>query len=302
MHSIKTHCDFIRLRARGYSFTKVAKQLEISLSTARTWDDQHRAEIEKVRAHFVESLKQELLPDCAAQLASLTRALKRINEELDKRDFKDQPTGVLVRCQNMILSRIDKLCANPLLPLVPWEPNAKPIENQLISNTNPQEGTLHETPQLNGKTTENQHLSNTYPQAVGSSLRDDLGAAESDAVGGGVGVDHGEGPPRDMSTSSASPLAETDSPNPPSAAAPEPNGKPTQNQHISNTGPEGVGSSLRDDLGGDSGKAASDQFARMKSVLSPTPNVIEIAKRIARGERPSHAEILEKIPALQGIY
>jgi len=132
MYSTETHSQFIGLRARGCSLSKIAEQLGISFTTARNWDDEHWAEIKDLRGHLKNSFMQRFLPDCAELLNSLTGELKRINAELDKRDYTKEPTWVLVNRQNMILSRLDKVCANPPLLLVPSEsppPNAKPAQN-----------------------------------------------------------------------------------------------------------------------------------------------------------------------------
>jgi transposase len=228
MHTNETLSNFIEFRARGYSLRKAAEQVGISYSTAWSWDHQYRAEIEEVRAYHMETLKERLLPDCAELLVSLTRELKRVNAELDKRDYSKEPTWILVNRQNMILSRIDKVCANPLLPLVRPQP-----------------------PQMNGKPDQNHTISNT------------------DLLGG---------PPTHHVKQLLSPLKETHSLKPPSTA-PEPNGKPNQNHIISNTPPGG----------------ASNSSIKMGSALSPSRALVEIAKRIARGERPSPAERAEAL-------
>ena len=132
MYTTETHSEFIGLRARGCSLSKIAEQLGISFTTARNWDHEHWEEIHDLRGYLMGSFQQRFLPDRAELLTSLTGELKRINAELDKRDYTREPTWVLVNRQSMILSRLDKVCANPPLLLVPPEspqPNAKPTQN-----------------------------------------------------------------------------------------------------------------------------------------------------------------------------
>ena len=137
MYDTETHSQFIGLRARGCSLSKIAGQLGVSFTTARNWDHEHWEEIKDLRADLMDSFRQRFLPDCAELLTSLTGELKRINAELDKRDYTNEPTWVLVNRQNMILSRLDKVRANPPLLLLASEspqPNPKLTQNQPISD------------------------------------------------------------------------------------------------------------------------------------------------------------------------
>src|SRR5258705_7090044 len=76
----ETHSQFIALRARGCSLCKIAGGASVPVSRG------------------------------LRGTGPLTRELKRINAELDKRDYTNEPTWVLVNRQNMILSRLDKVC------------------------------------------------------------------------------------------------------------------------------------------------------------------------------------------------
>jgi hypothetical protein len=225
MHSTETVSQFKLLRIRGFSLTKITKKLDISYSTAWEWDQKHRPEVEQSRAYFIEYLKERFLPDCAELMSSLNREVKRVTAELDKRDYSKEPTWVLINRQNMLLSRIDKVCANPPLLLLREFPEEKPIQNHIVSNTDPQGGppvdvstrsvsppketdppnpSSAPAPELNGKPYQNHIISDINPQ-------------------GGLQTDM---PPH-----------ETPPLNPPSALGP--NGKPTQNHIISDTHPQG---------------------------------------------------------------
>ena len=132
MYDTETHSQFIGLRARGCTLSKIAEQLGISFCTARNWDYEHYEEIRDRRDHLKDLFVERFLPDIGEHLDSLTAELERINAELDKRDYTKEPTWVLVNRQSMILSRLDKVSANPPLLIVPSEspqPNAKPTQN-----------------------------------------------------------------------------------------------------------------------------------------------------------------------------
>ena len=135
MYTTETHSQFIGLRARGCSLRKIAEQLGICFSTAWDWDHEHWEEIRDLRDHFKHLFAERFLPDYGELLDSLAAELKRINAELDKRDYSKEPTWVLVNRQSMILSRLDKVCANPPLLLVP--PNLNPNPNPTHSESPP---------------------------------------------------------------------------------------------------------------------------------------------------------------------
>jgi hypothetical protein len=142
MYDTETHSEFIGLRARGSCLSKIAEQLDISFTTARNWNHEHWEEIHDLRDSLIDSLRQKFLPDSAQVLNSLTGELQRVNAELDKRDYTNEPTWVLVNRQNMILSRLDKVCANPPLLLVPPPPNPPPNPNPTHSEPPPPDGKL----------------------------------------------------------------------------------------------------------------------------------------------------------------
>ena len=151
MYTTETHSQFIALRARGTTLTKIAEQLGISFCLARNWDHEHWEQIRDARHQLMDLFVEKFLPDCGEQLNSLTRELSRINAELDKRDYTKEPTWVLVNRQNMILSRLDKVCANPPLLLVPPPPNLN-----LNPNPNPNLNPTHsESPPPDAKPTQN---------------------------------------------------------------------------------------------------------------------------------------------------
>jgi hypothetical protein len=119
MYSPETHSQFIGLRARGCTLSRIADQLGISFCTARNWAHEHYEEIHDLRDHLRYLFVERFLPDIGEELASLTAELERINTELDKRDCAKEPTWVLVNRRSMILARLDKARANPPLLIVP---------------------------------------------------------------------------------------------------------------------------------------------------------------------------------------
>jgi len=126
MYDTETHSQFIGLRAKGCTLSQIAEQLGVSFHTARNWDHEHYEQIRDARDHLKDLFVERFLPDIGEQLHSLTAELERINAELDKRDYSKEPTWVLVNRQSMILSRLDKVSANPPLLIVPQTPPLDP--------------------------------------------------------------------------------------------------------------------------------------------------------------------------------
>jgi len=122
MYSPETHSQFIGLRARGCTLSRIADQLGISFCTARNWAHEHYEEIHDLRDHLRDLFVERCLPDIGEELNSFTAELERINTELDKRDCAEEPTWVLVNRRSMILARLDKARADPPLLIVPQTP------------------------------------------------------------------------------------------------------------------------------------------------------------------------------------
>ncbi len=88
--------QFIELRAKGYSYRKIAKELSISTGTLTAWDRELSEDIRELKALQLEELYSKYYMLKEARIEQLGDTLKKINTELNKRDFEDISTDKLL--------------------------------------------------------------------------------------------------------------------------------------------------------------------------------------------------------------
>ena len=96
METTATKQKFITLRAQGYSFDKIAKQMKKSKAVLIDWAKEFEEEISNLKALELEALyeKHYLLKE--HRLKALGSMLKKAEAELEKRDFTEIPTDKLI--------------------------------------------------------------------------------------------------------------------------------------------------------------------------------------------------------------
>jgi transcriptional regulator with XRE-family HTH domain len=90
--------QFIELRAKGYSFSKIAEQLNISKPTLIQWsqDEETCRDITNLRALYIDELQEKYEMTKRHRIAVFGEVLERAKTELDKRDLSEVPTDKLV--------------------------------------------------------------------------------------------------------------------------------------------------------------------------------------------------------------
>jgi transcriptional regulator len=88
--------QFITLRAKGYSLTKIAKQIGKCRQTLSNWNSELQEEIENTKAIELEALFEECFLTKENRIKTFSRLLNKINKELDKRDFQTVSDDKLV--------------------------------------------------------------------------------------------------------------------------------------------------------------------------------------------------------------
>jgi len=96
MEKIETKEKFIELRAKGWSFDKIAKELKKSKQTLINWSKEYKEKIANLKALELEVIyeKHYLLKE--NRLNSFGSLLTKIKKEIDSRDLKDIPTEKLL--------------------------------------------------------------------------------------------------------------------------------------------------------------------------------------------------------------
>ena len=96
METIETKRRFIELRAKGYSFDKIAKELGKAKQTLLDWSRELDQEIAQAKALELDSLYESYNLYKEARLKTLGEILSKLKKEVDNRDLKDLPTDRLL--------------------------------------------------------------------------------------------------------------------------------------------------------------------------------------------------------------
>ena len=95
MKDNQTQNRFIELRAQNWSYARIAKELGVSKQTLINWSKQYEIEISNLRAIELEELQEQYQLTKAARIQLLGLELKRLRDELAKRDLSTMPTDKL---------------------------------------------------------------------------------------------------------------------------------------------------------------------------------------------------------------
>ena len=96
MDLLKTKEEFIEMRAKGYSFDKIAKKLGRAKNTLIVWSKELQGEIANCKAIELEALYEKYYLHKEARLEIFGTLLTKMKEELERRDFLDIPTEKLL--------------------------------------------------------------------------------------------------------------------------------------------------------------------------------------------------------------
>ena len=86
---------FIELRAAGATFGDIAAELQVSKPTLIAWSRKHHLRIRNLRALETEARAEQCKISRPACLDNLGEDLRRIREEIARRDLGDIPTARL---------------------------------------------------------------------------------------------------------------------------------------------------------------------------------------------------------------
>jgi transposase len=95
MKDQETQQRFILMRAQGRSFARLAQDLNVSRGTLINWSRKFRFEIQNLRAIELEALQEQLLATREQRARMLGDELRRVEEELKKRNLADLSTASL---------------------------------------------------------------------------------------------------------------------------------------------------------------------------------------------------------------
>lgn len=107
--------QFIALRAQGWSFARIAAELDVSKPTLILWSRQHQHRIRNLQALETEAAAEQCKLSRRHCLQSLADDERRLRDELARRDLKDIPTARLVLLLAALRKEANALNGPPLL-------------------------------------------------------------------------------------------------------------------------------------------------------------------------------------------
>ncbi len=96
MKDTTTKEQFIQLRAEGYSFDRIAKEISVSKPTLMNWEGELKVKISEASFIRYMALAEEFQLVRQERIKRLAKQLRKVEAELEKRTFKDTPDEKLL--------------------------------------------------------------------------------------------------------------------------------------------------------------------------------------------------------------
>ena len=96
---LELKAQFIELRAKGWSYVKIAKKLKVSKTTLASWASELEGEIASLKAMELEALYESCFLSKEARIKLLGGQLKAIQEELKGRKLDTVSTEKLLEME-----------------------------------------------------------------------------------------------------------------------------------------------------------------------------------------------------------
>jgi len=90
---------FVVMRAKGYSYARIARELGVSKGTLTSWNAELEGEVARVRAMELEALQEEFFLLKEGRIRLVGEQLKAIQAEIGKRDLSEIKIDKLLELQ-----------------------------------------------------------------------------------------------------------------------------------------------------------------------------------------------------------
>ena len=91
--------QFVELRAKGWSYVKIARRLKVSKNTLTNWGAELEGEIASLKAIEMEALHEKYFMNKEARIRLLGEQLKEIKDELKRRGLETVSTDRLLEME-----------------------------------------------------------------------------------------------------------------------------------------------------------------------------------------------------------
>ena len=109
MKEISDRKRFIELRAKDYSLEKIAKEIGVSRQTLANWEKAHEEEIWSMHSMELDALEEEYCMKRKGRIKLIGTSLRRVKEELERRDLSDVPTVKLFEFELKLVAELKQL-------------------------------------------------------------------------------------------------------------------------------------------------------------------------------------------------
>lgn len=113
MIEINSRLKIVELRAQGYSLKKIADKLGIAKQTVVDTVKEMKEEVASLQAIQLDALYEAEKITTEARIKNLSTLLKKIQKEVESRDFSDVPTDKLVDLYIKTASTLEGLMIEP---------------------------------------------------------------------------------------------------------------------------------------------------------------------------------------------
>ena len=100
--------EFIELRAKGYSYRKIAQRLDVSIGTLSSWRQELEGEIATLKAAELDALYERYYMTKQQKITQLGRQLKAVQKELRARDYSEISTEKLLEMELKLYQALDE--------------------------------------------------------------------------------------------------------------------------------------------------------------------------------------------------
>ena len=127
MHNQDTINQFIEFRARSVPYAQIAAHLKVSRCTLIAWGQKYKTEIDALRSVEAEAIRAKYLGTREQEVEFLAQRLQRLEATFDQHKPIYIPIRQLTDMIRLTRDRLDKLCAEPVMPET--EPREEAVAN-----------------------------------------------------------------------------------------------------------------------------------------------------------------------------
>jgi predicted DNA-binding protein YlxM (UPF0122 family) len=109
MHSTEAINQFLNLRAQGWSFARIADQLQVSKPTLLDWNRKHQIKLESMKAEIKCAEQQTVRASHEEQLQHLTLLHTALRQELIGRTLQNMSNEEIEALSSVIERQIENL-------------------------------------------------------------------------------------------------------------------------------------------------------------------------------------------------